>query len=257
VPQLSQDELTFVAGVSTQTGIDPRVLLTWIKGEGSPGDQVHNYMNITASTARYNASRFGSPQPSGETIPTNNPTAEFASVQDGIAATVAEIRSLGLTRFKGETPRQEIADIAATNWASSHYGGPGGPNLQRDFAGLFGSAALDSSYQSGSRLQSFAVQLNRGVMGDITSGAGALVDTGLGALTLIPGVNASAVGLPNTPGAQQQAASWLKTKLGDPFAFFTSWRFAEVVGGALLLLVGLVLLGRQFGARSPVPVPGG
>lgn len=33
-------------------------------------------------------------------------------------------------------------------------------------------------------------------------------------------------------------------------AFITSWRFAELVGGALLLAIGLVLLGRQFGVNA-------
>lgn len=35
--------------------------------------------------------------------------------------------------------------------------------------------------------------------------------------------------------------------------FVTSWRFVEVVGGFFLLLVGLYLLGRQFGAAPSVP----
>lgn len=37
--------------------------------------------------------------------------------------------------------------------------------------------------------------------------------------------------------------------------FLTSWRFAEIVGGFLLLLVGLYLLGRQFGLAVPTPTP--
>lgn len=34
-------------------------------------------------------------------------------------------------------------------------------------------------------------------------------------------------------------------------SFVTSWRFAEVVGGFVLLVVGLLLLGRQFGVDGP------
>lgn len=41
----------------------------------------------------------------------------------------------------------------------------------------------------------------------------------------------------------------------DALKFLTSWRFAEVVGGFLLLLVGLYLLGRQFGLAVPAPGP--
>lgn len=39
--------------------------------------------------------------------------------------------------------------------------------------------------------------------------------------------------------------------------FVTSWRFAEIVGGFLLLIVGLVLLGRQLGVNVPAPGPFG
>ncbi len=45
------------------------------------------------------------------------------------------------------------------------------------------------------------------------------------------------------------------TGLGGVKDFLTSWRFAEVVGGFLLLIVGLILLGRHFGIRPPVPGP--
>lgn len=35
------------------------------------------------------------------------------------------------------------------------------------------------------------------------------------------------------------------------FDFVTSWRFAEIVGGFLLLIVGLILVGRSFGLSTP------
>lgn len=37
------------------------------------------------------------------------------------------------------------------------------------------------------------------------------------------------------------------------YNFLTSWRFVEVLGGFLLLLLGLYLLGRQFGINAPIP----
>ncbi len=43
--------------------------------------------------------------------------------------------------------------------------------------------------------------------------------------------------------------------IGDVFTFLTSWRFAEVLGGFALLLVGLVLLGKQFGISPPAAIP--
>lgn len=36
------------------------------------------------------------------------------------------------------------------------------------------------------------------------------------------------------------------------FAFLTSWRFAEIVGGIILLVVGLFLVGRALGVSVPV-----
>lgn len=216
--QLPANERQFIAGVSAATGIDPRVLATWIAGEGHPGDLYNNYMNITAGTADYNASRSGSPRSVGTAAAG---TAEFPDVQSGITATVAEINALGLNHFAGETPRQEIADIAATNWASSHYGGPGGPNLVNDFAGMFGSAAVDSPYQGKGSAASAAITGN----------------------------------IPTTYGQVKGAVTGDINSITSGLSFFTSWRFAEIVGGSLLLLLGLLLLGKQFGVSSPVRVP--
>ncbi len=47
------------------------------------------------------------------------------------------------------------------------------------------------------------------------------------------------------------------TSIPDALAFLFSYRFLEIVGGGLLLLVGLFLLGRQLGVTVPVPGPVG
>lgn len=68
---------------------------------------------------------------------------------------------------------------------------------------------------------------------------------------------------PNDPiNVASHAASGVASGIGSAltageraFAFVTSWRFAEVLGGFFLLLLGLVLLGRQFGLRTPAPGP--
>ena len=39
------------------------------------------------------------------------------------------------------------------------------------------------------------------------------------------------------------------------FDFITSWRFVELVGGSLLVLLGLYLVARQFGANAALPTP--
>jgi hypothetical protein len=64
------------------------------------------------------------------------------------------------------------------------------------------------------------------------------------------------------PGGQQGFLGGAVDSIGRFFKFVTSWRFAELLGGFLLLLIGLALLGRQFGL-NPAPqflsaaVPGG
>jgi len=39
----------------------------------------------------------------------------------------------------------------------------------------------------------------------------------------------------------------------DAFAFVTSWRFAEALRGFILVLVGLMIIAKQFGISPPVP----
>jgi hypothetical protein len=67
---------------------------------------------------------------------------------------------------------------------------------------------------------------------------------GLGEIPSIPGVH-----IPN-PLAPFTAAE-------KAYDFLTSWRFVELVGGFLLLLAGLYLLAKQFGATALVPGPAG
>lgn len=224
---LTQDEATWVQGVSAQTDIDPRVLIAWAQSEGHPGDTAFNYLNIQTPTAESVGVR-----PSG-TLAAN--TAAFGSVQDGITAAVREIQSLGLSHESGKTPAATIADIAASPWASSHYGGPGGPNLRRVFASDFSAAGLTSKYEGPS------------MAGEIT---GTFAPKGAGSGTVL-GVS----GLDPIPPAKKVVKdAYAGLTAGEKFfKFVTSWRFAEVAGGFLLLLVGLYLLGRQFGVTPPTP----
>lgn len=213
----SAEEATWANAVAKQTGLDPRVLIAWQRAEGHPGDTAFNYLNIQTQTAQAVGVR-----PSG-TLAAD--TAAFGSVQDGIAATVREIQALGLTHESGKTPAQQIADIAASPWASSHYGGPGGPNLARDFAALFGAKALGSPARPGTQISSTG-SAGTGVLGSGSLIGGAAHDVG------------SALSFPERA-----------------FNFLTSWRFAELLGGVLLLAIGLYLLGRQFGVAVPTPTP--
>jgi hypothetical protein len=232
---ITQQELQFVQGVSSQTGIDPRVLITWIAGEGHPGDFYNNYLNIAAPTA----SSLGVPV-SG-VAPAN--TAEFADLQTGIDATVKEIKSLGLTSLAHQTPRQEISQIAASPWASSHYGGPGGPNLVRSFEGLFpGKIDAPWSPPTATGMAGNQVGIQVGGIGGPTVVSGAVGAVG--------GAASGAVGA--VTGAIDAIDSIPKF-----LNFITSWRFVEIIGGFFLLIVGLILLGRQYGMSVPTPPAAG
>lgn len=150
-------------------------------------------------------------------------TAAFGSVQDGITATVREINALGLGHEAGKTPAAEIADISGSGWASSHYITPRGSNLIADvFRSRYGAGALGGPYSSDiGKVGAVKVPLSQSPIGQA---AGAVVS----ALTLPERI----------------------------FAFLTSWRFAELLGGAALVLLGFYLLGRQFGVSPPIPYAG-
>lgn len=81
----------------------------------------------------------------------------------------------------------------------------------------------------------------------LKSNDGSIVGSINGGLLHIPGV-ASAEDL---PGKITKPFSTIE----DVFNFLTSWRFAEVLGGFALLIVGLVLLGKQFGISPPAAIP--
>ena len=127
----------FANAVAAQTGMDPRVIIAWAAGEGHPGDLpgYFNWLNIQAATARALGVPYNFVGPAG--------TAAFGTMARGVQATVLEIQALGIQG--GGTPATQIASIAASPWASSHYGGPGGPNLVADFVSLFGQAALGAA----------------------------------------------------------------------------------------------------------------
>ncbi len=41
--------------------------------------------------------------------------------------------------------------------------------------------------------------------------------------------------------------------MGDAISFLFSYRFLEILGGGLLILLGLYLLSKQFGVSIPKP----
>ena len=146
---------------------------------------------------------------------------EFATLSAAEQATERRIGqpfASAIRSSAGQSPQQEIAAIASTGWDAGHYGGAGGPNLMAEFRSLF----------PGSDPGGFSKEP--------TSPAGGTAPGGgpFGVLDPIEGAIGS---------------------ITDAFKFIFSLRFLEILGGGALILLGLYLLGKQFGATFPAPGP--
>lgn len=206
----------FANGVASQTGIDPRVVYAWAQQETGGHAYGHNWLNLRP----YHQNQGGSTDDVGVVAVQNN-FDRFGSVQEAITSTVHRLNqpfASGIVAAREQTPAQEIAAIAQSGWDAGHYGGAaaGGPNLRNTFSSIYGAPALGSAAQKGAKV----------------SGSTGSAGTGLG-VGSIPVVGGAISGI------------------GDAFTFLTSWRFAEVLGGFVLVLLGLYLLGRQFGVGPP------
>lgn len=138
----------FINEVAKQTGIDSRVVTTWVTAEGAyqpKGTGHFNYLNLR------------NPDPGNVGVIATSPGgfAEFGSLQDAIASTVNRIKQPFLQRTlapvlkAGGSPVKQLQAIASSRWdGSGHYIGPyGGKSvvggrLYDTFAGLFGKTAL-------------------------------------------------------------------------------------------------------------------
>jgi hypothetical protein len=223
--------ITFVQGVSQQTGIDPRVLVAWIKQEGAyapNGTKGFNFLNLRP----YAGDPYSGVSSGG--------FEQFSGVQDAITATVRRINqpfASGIRASVGKTPQESISAIAASGWDAAHYGGPGGPNLVAAFTGLFNKAALSDSYLSPASAGGVAAAAGTGSAADAGSsdlGVGGAVKSIGGAITAVPDF------------------------LGKITSLDFLLRAGEVIGGAILILAGLYLLAKQIGLATPtVPGPSG
>lgn len=215
------DQTLFVNQVAAATGLDPRVVYAWVKDEAAyskGGTGGENFLNLRPAAGDV-----------GVTGQSPGGFDQFANVQDAIHSSVNRIHQsfiwtnpelggpgLGTVVAQHGTPAQQIAAIASSGWDSGHYGGLGGPALLQDFPG--GAKAAGGAASS--------TPLN-------SAGTG------------------GGLGIPNPVSGITDVFS----SVSSFFSFLTSWRFAEVLGGSLLLLVGLYLLGRQFGVSVPIPGP--
>jgi hypothetical protein len=145
--------------------------------------------------------------------------AQFANLKQAEDATVAEFQSpaIAVQGYPGDTPAQEISRISASPWDAGHYGN--GRSLSNAFTQTYGLAALTAK-------------------GSTTPIAGG-------------GIQNNAGGIPNPVSGVTDAIG----SITDAFKFIFSYRFLEILGGGLLLLLGLYLLARQLGvAPGPTAV---
>lgn len=237
---LDSKEAQFVESVSAQTGIDPRVLVAWITEEGANapgGTGGYNYLNLKP----YPGDIYSSVSPGG--------FEQFSSVLTAVEATVRRLQQpfaspiLKAAQARA-TPQQEIAAIASTGWDQSNYGGFGsGPNLQNEFGQLFGGqAGLTSSYQG----PGTAVQVAE------TAGTGSAT---------IPGITGS-YSLQSLAGDTSKAASSVYNSTVGALSGIWGWilshleRLGLLLAGALLVILGVVLVARDAGVSVPVPATG-
>lgn len=227
---LDDNQAAFVTGVSTQTGIDPRVIIAWDQQEGAyaPGGTGHfNYLNLRP----YPGDPYTSVSGGG--------FEQFGTVQDAITATVRRIKMpfaapIEQAAAQHATPRQEIAAIASTGWDAGHYGGTGGLSLQRTFAGLFPNG-LDDQYESPGAASAVAA----------TVGTGSAADAG--------SVDAGSVGRAAGKVADAVAAPVkLAEKAGHILDVIFSVRGLEMFGGFLLIVLGVLWLSRR-GLNAALP----
>jgi hypothetical protein len=101
-------------------------------------------------------------------------------------------------------------------------------------------------------------------LGKLTSAqVKAILDAITNGTLSIAQANTSYPGIDLTPAKVQAGEGNFPTVAGTALnsvsgliSFLTSWRFAEVIGGVILLIIGLVLLGRQFGVSPPSALAG-
>lgn len=212
-----QEQAAFADTIAGYIGYDPRVIYAWTQLEtgGTPYGGFHNWLNLR-------------PYPGDPYIGVSPGNfEEYANVAQATTAAkmrlhqpfAAVIRAAG---GKGHTPRDEIAAIAASGWDVAHYGGPGGPSLAAEFQSLYGAQALDQPASSHV----------------VKPGGGQSQSSIVDKLTGVPGSGGSIV------------SGWVSDLTG--FVKEYAPRVAEVVGGALLILVSLLIL-----TRGSVPLPGG
>lgn len=224
---VAQNQSQFAEDIARATGLDPRVVYAWAQSEGAyakGGTGGFNFLNLRP----YSGDKYASVSPGG--------FEQFSSLADAEKATLRRIsmpfaspiaKAGQAAKFGAAlSPAQEIGAIASTGWDSGHYGGPGGPALQRIFASIFpnqlGTAIANNAGSFGG--QDVAGGVNRGAKH-------------------IPGVSQAEAAAKNA-GAVAAAIGWL-------FNGAHITRVGEVLAGSVLVAIGLVILGKGATSMGP------
>lgn len=223
VPKVKADEGKFIVAVSQASGLDPRVVTSWVTQEGAYADngtKGFNFLNVkpTSQGTSY----------SGVPITVSKGGFEqFRTVEDAIAETANRLNQpfargiLAAGADPKATPKAEIAAIAGTGWDAAHYGGTGGSNLVNKFISQWGTASLENPSLPPGKIT---------ISPDFTGQSA----------TVVP-ADQAAQAKPYTPGTGDGPTSALSA-FGSAFFGSTGQRILEVVGGAALLLLGVKML---------------
>lgn len=233
----NQDQATFLISVSKQTGIDPRVIASWMWAEGAfrkGGTGGYNYLNLRPFSGDKSVAV------------SSGGFSQFANAQDAANATVAVLHQPNMalilnTAKTKPTPAQEIHAIHLSPWSSDGYG-QGGINLLKSASYLFGNGIFSDHYVDPGNAQSIAAEMGQSAS-DWTS-----FDMGDLGKAAESGGEAAA----NKIG---QVAHDLASPFESLASFFkwlgNNWdRVLFVAGGAILVIIALLLVANS--AKSNV-----
>jgi hypothetical protein len=219
---VTQQEIQNIVDDARANGLDPLALLAVANQEGLGGGIGDNNTSFGPFQLHY-----GGAYPA--TAPHSSPQASqaWAWSPAGIQYAINSIASVA----RGQTGPTAISSTV------TGFERPANP--QAEISGALNT--YDSLKGLGSPLIGPGGQLQTGALGVIESaGTGSAADKGSTDIT-------GSGGGPSVLGGVLGPIHTVE----DLIRFVTSWRFAEIVGGSLLLLVGLILVGRSLGISAP------
>lgn len=216
------EEANFANWIAGRTGLDPRVILSWAALESGGSALAHNWLNIRP----YPGDPYIGVSPGG--------FEEFSSVSEAEQATLTRLRmpfARPIIASAGQPPATEILAIASTGWDAGHYSktpkdrSTWGENLLSEFESLY-----PSGNPQGPPTKSKVTG---------TGGGGGSPSSGVGdPFGIVSGITGFFGGI----------WSWFLNHLE---------RLGLLLAGALLVILGVLLVARGEGISTPVPAVGG